>query len=83
MRSGLRTAGAAIPRSTRPLRWRGRGASPWRPTARAGEEALCWAAPVFVRYESDGPVYTLRIFAVEKWVQHGGELEEAVRECLG
>jgi len=54
-----------------------------RPAARAGEEALYSVAPVFVKYEGDGPVYTLRIFAVEKWVQSGGELEEAVRKCLG
>jgi hypothetical protein len=54
-----------------------------RPAARAGKEALYRVAPVFVRYEGDGPVYTLRIFAVEKWVQSGGELEEAVKKCLG
>jgi hypothetical protein len=54
-----------------------------RPAARAGEEALYSVAPVFVRYEGDGPVYTLRIFAVEKWIQSGGKLEEAVKKCLG
>jgi hypothetical protein len=54
-----------------------------RPAARAGKEALYSVVPVFVRYEGDGPVYTLRIFAVEKWVQSGGELEEAVKKCLG
>ena len=53
-----------------------------RPAARAGREALYSAAPVFVKYEGDGPVYTLKIFAVEKWIQSGG-LEEAVRKCLG
>jgi len=54
-----------------------------RPAARAGKEVLYSAAPVFVKYEGDGPVYTLKIFAVEKWVQSGGELEEAVKKCLG
>ncbi len=54
-----------------------------RPAARAGKEALYSAAPVFVKYEGDGPVYTLRIFAVKKWVQSGGKLEEAVKKCLG
>jgi hypothetical protein len=38
---------------------------------------------VFVRDKGDGPVYTLKIFAVEKWIQSGGELEKAVKKCLG